>query len=98
MMGARRVPSMPILTYYLKTGVTLRAESTEDFARLRDRVEGYLDCGESFVEERVEETRHDGRRARVAYVIPAEAVSVVKIEERLDREPVDSTVQHVEVL
>lgn len=88
---------MPNLSIYLKNGVTLTEESTDDFERLRDMIEGFLDCGESIVIERDGLTADD-RRTRVALVIPANAVSVVRIEEPIADAAPDSTMQHVEVL
>jgi hypothetical protein len=88
---------MPTITYYLRTGVTLFVESSEDFERLRDQTEGCLDCHESIVIERIETRVLDGHNRRVAIIIPAEAVSAVRIEEPVDGDAGGSAMQHVEL-
>lgn len=89
---------MPAITYFLRTGSALRVDSDEDFERLRDRVEGLLDCNESIVVERVEVERDSGRRTRVAIVVPASAIATVRIEEPAPlSEELDSVALHAQV-
>lgn len=89
--------TMPKITYYLSTGGSLVVESEEDFERLRDATEGCLDCRESFVIERIETRASDGRRTRVALIVPAEAVLTVRIEEAVEGDAGGSAMQHIEL-
>lgn len=86
---------MPTITYHLRTGAVLSEDSDEDFQRLRDQIEGYLDTHESVVIERLERAP-DGRNVRVAILIPAEAISRVRIEEPMG-DAGGSAMQHVDL-
>lgn len=89
---------MPRIAYYLRTGATVWEDTDEDFDRLRDRIEGYVDCHESIVIERVETERLSGSQKRVALIIPAEVLGPIRIEEPIHaKEEGRSAMQHVDL-